>query len=403
MSLISISDPAAAALFRVGAENFSGVVIGEATALALSAVWRSVSLISGTLASLPLKTLADDPAGQRKRVSSIFDAPSGAYDETQWAWQTPFAWKETVLLHLLLHGNAYLLKMINQAGGLVALVPVHPLSVTILEPTAEDRRLGNMPAGGKWFRMGLTGGDSVMLDATKMVHIPAISADGIRGLSPLQVASNSLGTASAGDRAAAKQFSSGAMISGLVSPEDDLESSDVTEIKNQLNRNVNGWENAGTIAVVNRRLKFTPWAMSAVDAQFLQSRQFSIEEIARWWGVPPFELMQTDKQTSWGTGIEAQQRGLGRTVLAPWAMRFEEAVTPLLGGARFVEFDFSGLERPDPATEIGLLIQQVDAGLLTLNEARKIRNLPPVVGGDVPRGASPAQLGGGGTGGPATE
>jgi HK97 family phage portal protein len=118
--------------------------------------------------------------------------------------------------------------------------------------------------------------------------------------------------------------------------------------------------------------------MTAVDAQFLQARQFSIEDISRWTGVPPHLLMQTEKQTSWGTGVDEQNRGLSKFVLGHWAQRFEQRASRLLASPRWCEFDFAGLERPNFATEVDLLIKQVQAGLLTVNEARAIRNLPPL-------------------------
>jgi HK97 family phage portal protein len=118
--------------------------------------------------------------------------------------------------------------------------------------------------------------------------------------------------------------------------------------------------------------------MTATDAQFLQSRQFQIEEISRWTGVPPHLLMQTEKQTSWGTGVEEQNRALGRTVLLPWAQRVEHRASRLLAVPRWVEFEFAGLERPSPDREIELLLAQVAGGLLTVNEARAYRNLPPL-------------------------
>jgi HK97 family phage portal protein len=187
-------------------------------------------------------------------------------------------------------------------------------------------------------------------------------------------------------------FGNGALISGLVSTEEDVDEDEAKDIKKGLDRKVGGWENAGEVAFVNRKLRFTPWTMSAQDAQFLQSRQFQIEEIARWTGVPPHLLMQTEKQTSWGTGVAEQNRGLGRFTLLGWTMRFEQRLSRLLARPRFAEFDFAGLERPTPEDEIKLLIEQVKAGLLTVNEARKIRNLPPIDGGDVLRVSSGGQL-----------
>lgn len=375
--LRSISDPLLAQWFNIGQPNYSGVEIGEGSALALSAVWRSVHVIASTLASLPLRSLREVGDGKTERVGSIFDAPGGQYG------QTVFEWKETGFVHLLLHGNAFQFKIRNEAGALVQLEWLHPLGVSIVEPSIEEYRTNRLPLGGKWFDVAMKDGTQARFDAEWINHIPALSTDGIRGLSPLQVARNSLGTAAAGDRSAAKMFSSGALISGMVTPEDDLEPEEVKQAKAELNRNVSGWENAGAIAVVNRRLKFTPWTMSAVDAQFLQSRQFSIEEISRWWGVHPSLLMQLDKQTSWGTGIEEQNRGLGRTVLSPWAQRFEQRCSRLLPSPRFVEFDFAGLERPSPKDEIELLMKQTgNKPILTINEARAVRNMPPVEGGD---------------------
>jgi HK97 family phage portal protein len=311
------------------------------------------------------------------RTSSFLDNPGGPDG------QTPFEWRETVFAHLLLHGNAYLAHMYGGAGQLVALVPLHPLCVSIELPSSGDEE---QPKGGKWFYAHLLNGERVRFDSSTLTHIPAMSMDGVYGMSVLQVARNSLGTAIAGDRAAAKMFGHGLTVAGLITPdEDEPDWDDASFIKDEVNDALTGNENMGKIAVLPRKLKFQQMEMSAEDAQFLQSRQFSIEEIARWFGVPPFELMQTEKQTSWGTGIEAQQRGLGRTVLAPWASRLEQRLSRLLPNPRFVEIDFSGLERPSPDVEIRLLLEQIEGGLITINEARAVRNLPPVPGGEILR------------------
>lgn len=364
-SVLSIGDPALAAYFGVATPVGAGVSVGEYSALGLSAVWRAVSLISQSIAQLPLRTLRDLGDGTRVRVSSFLDNPGGPEGPT------PFEWTETVLVHLLLHGNSYLVHSFNGAGAIAALTPVHPGCVSI-----------DVRDGYKFYRVSLHDGSQVTLDSTQLTHIPALSTDGCRGLSPIQVARDVFGTNIAADRAAARMFGSGALMTGIVTPDSDMNEEDAKAIQDGLNRSVSGWENAGALAVVNKSLTFTPWSMSAEDAQFIESRAFQIEEIARIFGIPPFALMQTDKQTSWGTGIQAQQLGLARTVLAPWAKRIEERLSRLLPSPRFVEFDFAGLERGSPAEEIDLLIKQVQAGLLTVNEARRIRNMDPLPGGD---------------------
>ena len=363
-----MSDPLLAQFFNVGLSNYAGVSVTEQSALGLSATWRATSLISQTIASLPLRSLRDDSDGIRQRVPSFLDNPGGPDGPTQ------FEWTETVLVYLLLHGAAPLAHIYNGAGALAGLTPVHPLCV---EPRWEKDASGKM-TGRKEFVVSLDDGTQRTFTQDEMTYIPGLSLDGLRGASVIQVARNSLGTAIAGDKAAGRMFGNGAMIAGLVTPEEDVTEAEAKTIKEGLNAKLSGVENAGDIAVINRKLKFTPWTMSNEDAQFLQSRQFSIEEIARWFGVPPHLLMQTDKQTSWGSGVAEQNRGLARTVLAPWCNRIEQRLSRLLRGQAFVEFDLTGLERGNPEGEIGLLIQQVQAGLLTIDEARKIRNLPPL-------------------------
>lgn len=378
---VSISDPVLAEYFGVGGRSYAGVTVSESSALGLSGVWRACSLISGTIASLPMRTLRDTDDGRRERVASFLDDPGGPDGPTK------FEWTETVYLHMLLHGNAYLAHVYNGGGGLAALAPIHPLAVT---PEWEKDENGKA-TGRKQFVVNLDDGTTRVFIQDTMTQIMAMSLDGLRGLSPISVARNSLGTAIAGDRAAARQFANGLMIAGIVTPEEDVSEAEGKVIKEGLQSKVAGVENAGEIAFINRKLKFEPWTMSNEDAQFLQSREFSIEEIARWFGVPPFELMQTSKQTSWGTGVESRQRGMARTVLAPWAIRLEQRLSRLLPKPRFVEFDFAGLERPTPEQEITLLIQQVDAGLITVDEARHIRNMDPLPAAAAPEPDEPEE------------
>ena len=372
----SISDPAFAEFMSIGAPNYAGVSVGEQSALGLSAFYRAGAIISSTVAGLPLRTLRE-VQGARTRVSSVLDQPGGPDGPTS------FEWKERTILHLFAHGDAFAVHVFNGAGSLAALDLVHPLCVSV--------EWADVP-GGKRFKTTLADGTPKEYDARTMTQIMGPSLDGLRGMSVISVARNSLGTAIAGDRAAAKMFASGALHSGIVTPEEDVTEEEAKTIKESLNAKVSGWENAGEIAVVNRRLKFTPWTMSLEDAQFLQSRQFQVEEIARWTGVPPHLLMQTEKQTSWGTGVAEQNRGLSRFTLQSYTSRTEERLSRLLPAPRFCEFDFAGLLQPAPEVEIPLLIQQVAAGLMTPNEARRIRGMDPIDGGDVLRVAAAAPV-----------
>lgn len=377
-STYSISDPALLQYFMTGRPFLDGITVSEASALGLSSVWRAVSVIAGTLATLPLRSLREVD-GRREQVSTWLDNPGGTGPEAP----TPFQWKETSLAHAAVHGNTYFAHIYNGAGALTGLSPIHPCAVT---PRWQKDATGKL-TGLKEFTVSLDDGTTRIFDSTTMTQVMGLSLDGLCGLSPVSVARISLGTAIAGDKAAAKQFTSGALIAGLITPEDDVTEAEARDIKEGITAKVSGVDNAGEIAVINRKLKFTPWTMSNEDAQFLESRQFSVEEVARWYGIPLHLMMRSGAVSNWGTGVEEQNVALGRTVLAPWAQRFDEKLSQLLPRGTWAEFDFAGLERANPEDEITLLLAQVAGGLLTVDEARAIRNLPPL-----PKATTPPEV-----------
>lgn len=345
----------------------------ELEALHSSALYRGVSLVAGTLAGLPFNTFTGEGI-ERQKVKSVFDNPDPS-------GQTAFEWKETAFTHLMLYGRCGALKVLTEAGGLSSLPLVHPSAFRVALPTGDEH-----PAGGVWFDVTLENGKAYRTDAEGFWYVPALSLDGRTGVGLLELAAESIGTTLAGDETASILFTSGATISGLATPKEDgsMEADDLAQARRELRNATSGEENAGRIALVNRALDFTPWTMTAQQAQVLESRQFQIEEISRWTGVPPHLLMQTDKQTSWGTGVDEQNRGLSKFVLGHWASRFEQRASRVLANPRWAEFDFAGLERPNFAVEVDLLVKQVQAGLITVNEARAIRNLPPLPEPDPP-------------------
>lgn len=374
----SISDPALASWFGVSGTNYSGVSVGEYSAMGVPAVFRAVSLTAQTIGSLPLKSYRDLPDGTSERVKSFLDDPGGFEGQTQTEWI------ETLVTHLLLWGNAYALHQYGGAGQLLGLTLVHPTCVAV-ECNAE------VP-GGKLYRISLADGTTRELTGVDITHIPALTTDPYgRGLAPLEVARNAFGTTIASQQAAARQFGNGALIAGLVTPEDDLTEEEAKAIKEGLDRKLGGHENANSWAVVNRRLKFDPWQQNNAEAQFLESRTFQVDEVARIFGVPKQLLMQ-DGASTWGAGIAELIAAWVRFSLAGWTTRIEQRLSRLLPSPRYVRFDFHNLLRPTPADEIQLVIQEVNNGLLTTNEGRALLELPPVPGGDtlrLPPGSPP--------------
>jgi len=369
---LSIGDPALAEYFGIGGSSAAGIPVTESSSLGLTAVYRAVSLISGAVAGLPMKVYRKNSDGSRERVETTFlENPHGKTGMTR------FEWQELVMVHLLLHGNAYLAHVYGGAGQLVALDPIHPSVVSVMRAeTAEDRAMfGDY---GKFFVVGMADGSQRKFSPEDLTHITGLGTDGLRGLSPIEAHRQTISCGLAGDRAAARMFGSGLLLAGLVSSDEELEEEDAKAALAGLKAKVAGADHAGDIAWINAAVKFTPWAMPARDAQFIESRVHQVEEVSRIYGVPPHLLGQTEKQTSWGTGVAEQNRGLHRYTLAQWTSRLEQRLSRLLTGPQFVEFDYSGFLQPAPEQEIPLLIQQVQAGLLTVNEARAIRNLPPL-------------------------
>lgn len=370
---MSLADPTLLSLF--GFNSVGSPTVTEQSAITLSAVYRAVGLISGAIASLPLRTLQLATDGTQARAGSFLDSPG--LDRL-----TPFEWKELVVRYLLLHGGAPLQHVYGGGGQLIGLMPIHPL---VVEIDCDDNR-----PGGRLFKVRDGKGQSREFDSTSMTYIMGPSLDGIRGISPISAARMSLGIGISGEKSALQMQSNGARIAGVLTPKDDnsLESEDAKALKAQVDRSMTGPENAGSIVLLNRALNFQSWQMNASDAQFLESRTFSIDEVGRWFGVPPHLLGLTEKSTSWGTGITEQNRGLHRYTLSPWTSRIEDRLSQVIVRGKTVEFDYAGFLASSPDDEIRLLIDQVDNGLLTLNEARRIRNLPALpasTGADLPR------------------
>lgn len=358
----SIGDPALAEYLGFAGQTLAGVSVNEQSSLGLTAVYRAVSLISGTVAGLPLKSYRAAADGTKERVNTFLDNPAGP------GGPTAFEWVELVLVHLLLHGNAYLRHGYNQAGALIALEIIHPSAVSVRR-VEEPWRLE--------YDLSLRDGTKETLTPQDLTHIPALGTDGVLGIAPITACRQAIGTGLAGDQAAARMFGSSLLLGGIVSMP-GVQREQAEEIKVGLQAKLAGVHHAGDIAVVNKDITFSPWSMSAEDAQFIETRIHQVEEVARIFGVPPHLLGQTEKQTSWGTGVSEQNRGLARYTLAPWTSRIEQRLSRLLTRPTSCEFDYSGLLQPSPDQEITLLLAQVGGGLLTIDEARRIRNLPPL-------------------------
>lgn len=373
---VSISDPYVAQM--LGWAGGDMPVVSEHLALNLSSVFRAVSLVAGSIATLPLRTyVTDSVTGLRAPGGSFLDNPAPVVNGRA-MWQ-PASWKELCMVHQLLHGNMYLKHIYNNAGALSGLYPVHPLAVGVRWDYD-----GVVP-GGRIYDVTLINGKYEVLDASNLTHVMGLSLDGLKGVSPLHAARVSLSGSLAGDKAAAKQFTRGPLIAGLLTPDEDMDPDDAEKAKKLVVNAMSGPENAGDVVMLNRKITFTPWQMTAADAQFLESREFQIEEVGRWFGIPPHLLGVTEKATSWGQGITEQNRGYARYTLRKHTTPFQESLTALIPSGKSAEFDYTAFEASSPEQRSTMLIAEVTGQVRTPNEARAELNLPPIDGGDVLR------------------
>lgn len=362
---VSIGSPAFADML-LGGPNDSGRPVTERTALGSSGVFAAVRLVSGAIAGLDLGTYASGST-VRDRVESLFDSPCEP-------WFTVYEWKQILGVHLGLHGNAFLLHVYNGAGEIAALFPVHPQYVSACWRMNDATGLPY-----REYTMALPQATPQVYTDADVTHIMGMSVDGLVGVSPITVLRNVVGTGLAGDQAAAKAFSNGLMMGGIVSAP-DLTPEQAGSALADLQAKTAGSANAGKWALINTALTISPWQMTAEQGQFLESRAFQVEEIARAWGIPKVFLAE-DGASTWGSGIRELASYFGKFTLKSYTEPIESRCSRLLEGS-FVEFDFHGLYEGTPDEEDQSLINLVRGGILTANEARAVKQLPPLPGGD---------------------
>ena len=230
---------------------------------------------------------------------------------------TSFELRKLIMTGKFLGGNGYARVFRKPNGEARAIQWIEPCRVL---PTMIDR-------DGERFVTYTIDGTGSALTRYDLIHIKGESRDGIVGLSPIQMLRESIGTALSQTTAAGKLMANGAKWPGLITVEGVPKPEQLTAIRDEINSNMAGSLNAGRIPVVNSALKFTQInGMSMVDAQFIESRRFELQEIARHYGIPPFLIGDSTASTTWGTGIQEQTLGFLNFCLDPHLRGFEEAL-----------------------------------------------------------------------------
>lgn len=349
-----------------GAQSSSGMTVNERTMLQLSTVWACARLISETIATLPLRLYERMPDGRRTAQShplySLIHLRPNADTTASVHW-------EATVAAMLLRGAARAEKQLL-GGRLVGLKFLAP-----------DRLQPQLRAGRKvWLYTERTGRQRE-IPHERMFTIPGFSTDGEEGLSVIQYGANVFGSAIAADTAAAKTFENGMMPTTYFKMDRVLEKKQREEFRENL-QNITGALHAGKSPLLEGGMDVGEVGINPNDAQLLESRAFSVEEICRWFRVPPWMVGHTDKSTSWGTGIEQQMIGFLTFTLMPWLRRIEQAIhkdllSPVDQQRYYAEFAIEGLLRADSAGRAAFYSQMVNNGIFDRDEVRVMENRPP--------------------------
>ncbi len=358
-----------------GGVSDAGKAVTPDSAMQLSAAWSCIRLLSETIGTLPL--FLYERSGSDRQIARDNPLYEVLHDSPN-ADQTAAEFWEGMVACLCLVGNGYARK--DMLGNrLVGLTPLKP-----------DRMVVKRDAAGRRKYHYSGEGTLEILDEVEVFHLRGFGVGGDCGLSPISYARQSMGAAMAAEEAAAKVFGSGLQLSGFIdSGQQKLTQDQRNQIAALFNQFM-GSSNAGKLMVLEAGMKFLPLGMNPEDAQLLTTRSFQVEEICRWFRVPPFMIGHTEKTTSWGTGLEQQMIGFLTFSLRPYLTRIEQAVrkqllAPADRSGFFAEFLLDGLLRADSTGRAALYNAFAQNGIMDRDEIRSKENLPK-------RGGNAAEL-----------
>ncbi|WP_312140511.1 phage portal protein [Atlantibacter hermannii] len=349
----------------------SGKVVTADKAIQLSAVWACVRLLSESVSTLPMKIYERQSDGSRKlaRDNPVYQLLCRRPN----AEMTPSRFMLMLVASICLRGNAFVEKHFI-GSKLVSLVPLLPQNMVV-------KRLDS----GRLEYTYTENGKPRVIPERNLMHIRGFGLDGVCGMMPLSSGRDVIGSAMAVEESAAKIFEQGLQSSGFLSAEQPLNDDQRERLRGYMQA-FTGSKNAGKIMVLEGGLKYQGVTMNPEDAQMLESRAFSIEEICRWFRVPPFMVGHTSKQSSWASSLEGMNLQFLTHTLRPLLVNIEQEIARcLLGGDEdlFAEFSVEGLLRADSAGRAAYYTSALQNGWMSRNDVRRLENMPPIEGGDI--------------------
>jgi HK97 family phage portal protein len=343
----------------------SGKLVNERTAIQTTAVYACVRILAETIASLPLHTYKYTENGKEKATEhSIYFI---LHDEPN-PEMTSFVFRETLMGHLLLWGNAYAQIIRDGRGRVIALYPLMP-----------DKMAVERNEKGEIYYIYSKEGQGYPLRNDEVLHIPGLGFDGLIGYSPIAMAKNAIGMAIATEEYGAKFFANGANPGGVLEHPGVVK--DPQRVRDSWNGVYQGSDNSHKVAVLEEGMKFQSIGIPPEQAQFLETRKFQIEEICRIFRVPPHLVASLDKATF--SNIESQNISFVVHTIRPWLVRLEQSFQralflPSEKKDFFIRFTVEGLLRGDFASRTQGYSTAIQNGWMSPNDVRELENMNPI-------------------------
>lgn len=356
----------------VGSKSLTGQRVTPDSAMRITAVYRCVAVLAESFSILP-PVLYRQNGKKKERVTNHWLYKLLAKRPNR--YQNAYEWRQMMQGHLSLRGNAYNEIIANGRGEITELLPIHPDAVTIQLKTNGDYS----------YLITNRDGSKYTLERGEIWHIKGLAPDIYKGYSPIELARDTIGIAQAAQDYGARFFINDAKPSGWIENPGSFKDVEAKRTFRESWQKMQGGANRGKAAVLDNGMKYHEIGVSNADAQFLETRKFSIEDIARLFGVPPHRVGHLDRSTN--NNIEHQGLEFVTYTMTPIAEAWEASIEAELlpeDDELEIEFDFSRLLRGDSKSRSAYYHAGVLDGWLTRNEARAGENLDPIDGLDEP-------------------
>ena len=357
----------------IGMRSSSGMRVTAGSAMRLSAVYSCVRVLAESFAILPFRLYTLNADGSRKPVTDHWLLRLMARPNQ---YQNGFEWREMLMGHLALRGNAFNQIIPGPGMEIAQLIPLHPDRVQVVQSTSGDYR----------YQVQRLDGGTDILARGAVWHIRGLSSDGVVGLNPMEMAAEVVGTALAAQSFGSRFFANNAQPGGWIEFDGKFNSKDERVLFRETWQQAQGGKNRGKTAVLEKGMKYHELVVNNSDAQFLELLQHTRNEIAGMFRVPPHKIGSLDRATF--SNIEQQSLDFVNDGMLPWARRWENSIeVELLAeddqGTLKVDFDFAILLRGDMAARGEFYNKRFQMGSMSPNDIRIAEGEAPVPGGDV--------------------